>query len=156
MNETYQMREPCRKCGGTAGVIRPASGQNCVYCASCNTWCYNAPKIETGERQRSVISVHENMSPSKRARILVRANKHCELCGASDGILVAGHILSVENGLKLGLTERELNDDENLAAMCEACNSGLGRMTLPLRLMLAILRARVGVLVSTNGNGVQV
>lgn len=145
----YRMRAPCRKCGAIEGEIRPSSGQNCVYCLVCDTWCYNAPKIETGERRRNVLSIHENLSASRRARIILRANKHCEMCGNSAGILHVGHILSVKDGLACGLTERELNDDENLAAMCEPCNLGLGDMTLPLRLMAAILRARVGLLVET-------
>jgi len=44
-------------------------------------------------------------------------------------------------GLRAGLTDRELNDDENLAAMCADCNLGLGEappllwITVPLLLL---------------------
>jgi hypothetical protein len=45
--------------------------------------------------------------------------------------------------MRQGLTEIEINDDENLAALCEECNLGLGDETVPLRLAIAMVLARV-------------
>ena len=86
--------------------------------------------------------MHKAIKPKKRARILIRASGRCELCGSRTNLHV-GHILSVNSGLALGLTESDLNDDENLCAMCEECNLGIGDETVPLRLAVGILRARM-------------
>jgi len=74
---------------------------------------------------------------------LERATGRCELCG-SRAELHVGHLLSAEAGLRHGLTEATLNSDENLAAMCAACNLGIGKEVVPLRLAIAMLLARVG------------
>ena len=134
------MREFCM-CGSIEGYIVEKGGQDTVRCLSCNQWQYNAPRTETGKAQRSVSTVHEAIKPKQRARVLMRASGFCELCGAK-GIQHVGHLISVEHGLAQGLTERELNDDENLASMCEECNLGLGAETVPLRLAISILKAR--------------
>jgi hypothetical protein len=57
--------------------------------------------------------------------------------------LHVGHLLSVEKGLAQGLTERELNHDENLAAMCEECNLSLGNEPVRLAICFALLKARL-------------
>lgn len=80
--------------------------------------------------------------PSQRARILMLDNSTCVLCHRNDLELDIGHLISVHDGRALGLTDAELNSDENLAAMCSPCNSGVGRETLPLRIVFAVLRAR--------------
>ena len=49
----------------------------------------------------------------------------------------------MDAGRRIGLTDDEVNDDENLAAMCEECNLGIGKQPLPLRTAIAILRARI-------------
>jgi hypothetical protein len=43
----------------------------------------------------------------------------------------------------MGLSEAELFDDENLLVMCDECNAGQGRETLPLRFMATVLRVRI-------------
>jgi hypothetical protein len=63
------------------------------------------------------------------------------MCHAQDKPLHAGHLLSVDVGISMGLTEVELNDDANLAAMCDECNSGVSSTPLPLRICVAILKA---------------
>lgn len=135
------LRNPCSQCASEIGFITPTNGQDVVKCARCERFQYNAPRKETGKPQRSV-RTRPTIKPSQRARIVERANRHCERCG-SDGILHVGHILSVEDGKQAGLSEAEVNDDENLIAECEECNLGHGDLTLPLRLAVAIVRARI-------------
>jgi hypothetical protein len=50
-----------------------------------------------------------------------------------------GHLLSVADGFALGALESELYDDANLAAMCEACNAGLGKRSMSPRTYRVIL-----------------
>lgn len=140
---TYAMRAPCPSCGTTEGVLIPRNGQDTVRCARCDRHCYNAPRTETGRAQRSVTTVHNAIKPSQRARILLRDGNACAICHASDRPLHVGHLLSVDTGLKLGLTDSELNSDENMASMCEECNLGIGNNPVPLRLAAAILTACV-------------
>ena len=89
-------------------------------------------------------ATHAAISTSQRARVLERDGNHCTLCGARgrETVLHVGHLLSVADGHEQGLGDDLLNSDENLCAMCEACNLGGGRRTVPLRLAEAILRAR--------------
>lgn len=41
-----------------------------------------------------------------------------------------------------GLTDEEINSDDNLAAFCDECNLGLGKQPVPLRLAVALVMAR--------------
>ena len=81
MGEEFPMRTPCRACGGISGEVRTRNGQDYVFCLTCGRWCYNAPRVETGRAVRTVQSIREAISPKQRARVLVRAGGHCELCG---------------------------------------------------------------------------
>lgn len=139
----FTMRRPCAKCGSEFGEIRPAGHQDCVFC-ECGAFQYNAPRTETGREVRTVKTVHEAISGKMRARIVERANLHCELCGAHgpDIVLHVGHIISVENGVRGGLTDQEINSEENLCASCAECNLGQSKATIPLHLAIAIVMAR--------------
>lgn len=99
-------------------------------------------------------TIHSDVRPKQKARILLRANGRCELCGASpnDGntVLHVGHLLSVKDGMAFGLTEVELNDDENLVALCAECNLGMGEETITLRLATSIVLARLRKKVKTE------
>ena len=141
MTVTHLMRKPCQ-CGHPEGRIETRNGQDCVFCAGCDRFQYNAPKTETGRAPRTVSTVHEAIRSKTRARVLLRANRTCELCGKG-GNLHVGHLLSVAHGIAQGLTELELNSEENLAAFCDECNLGLGEETVPLRLAVAMVLARV-------------
>jgi 5-methylcytosine-specific restriction endonuclease McrA len=138
------MREPCRGCGCPDGYITETGAQDVVRCADCNRFCYNAPRTETGKKVRTVQTVHEAIKPKLRARVIERATGRCELCGkgAAEGPLHVGHLVSVEQGLTNGLTELELNNEENLAAMCAECNLGQGKQTISLRTAIVILMSR--------------
>ena len=137
------MRAPCRYCGQTEGRIETRGGQDCVYCDYCGKYAgYNAPKTETGREVRSATTVHNGIKPKQRARILERATGRCELCGAR-GDMHVGHLVSVEAGLRQGLTDQEINSDENLCCMCQECNLGIGKSPVPLRLAVSMVMARV-------------
>jgi 5-methylcytosine-specific restriction endonuclease McrA len=143
--EPYRMRKAC-SCGEEFGTVRTVGNQDTVRCARCNVFQYNAPRVETGRAVRTVSTVHEAIKPKLRARILERATGRCELCGADGraaGGLHVGHLISVKDGLERGLTEVDLNTEENLAAMCAECNLGLGQQTVPLRLAVAIVMTRL-------------
>jgi 5-methylcytosine-specific restriction endonuclease McrA len=137
----HSLRKPC-VCGGTEGYLIEKGAQDCVYCGECDAWQYNAPRTETGKAVRSVTTIHNGIKPKQRARILMRASARCEVCG-SRGDLHVGHIVSVEMGLHFGLPDDEINDDENLMALCSECNLGMGAEPMPLRLAITVLRARI-------------
>jgi hypothetical protein len=86
--------------------------------------------------------MREAMSPSLRALVMVRAGGACELCHSYGIPLTVGHLLSVDAGRKEGLSDDVLNCEENLSAMCEACNSGISNQPVPLRVMVAIITTR--------------
>ena len=54
-----------------------------------------------------------------------------------------GHVVSVAEGFTTGLSDDEINDEENLIAVCDECNLGQGSQPIPLRVAIAILRARI-------------
>lgn len=139
----FSMRAPCPDCGGTDGNVTEKNGQDTVRCAACHRFCYNAPRTETGRAVRSVSTIHKAIRPQLRARILERDGFTCVLCRATETRLHVGHLISVEVGLLYGLTDAEINDEENLVAMCEECNLGYSACPIPLRTAIAILRARI-------------
>jgi len=139
--QQYVMRAPCH-CGCKYGRIEKKGPNNVVFCLKCKKYAgYNAPKSETGEPQRHVSS-RENIKPKKRILILIRDGM-CRLCHRSEPevILHVGHLLSFEDGRKQGISEELLNSEHNLAAMCEECNLGLGKSSIPLWLAVGILKA---------------
>lgn len=138
----YQLRKPCRKCSGSDGRIETKNGQDCVYCV-CGTYQYNAPKTETGRAVRTVATVHAAIGSKKRAAILMRANGGCELCGKRGCNLHVGHLISVDHGIKSGLTDEQINDPENLCSLCDECNLGIGSEVIPLRFAVALFMARL-------------
>lgn len=135
------MRTPCSRCGCTEGLITTKSGQDTVRCSGCRRYCYNAPRSETGRPTRS-LRTRSDVRPSQRARILVRDGGACILCHRSGVELEIGHLISVHDGRALGMSDAELNSDDNLAAMCAPCNSGLSSSSLPPRLLAAAMWAR--------------
>lgn len=141
--ERFQMRKPCTKCNGTIGVVSEVNGQDTVRCLACNAFCYNAPRTETGRAVRTVTTIHKGVKPKLRARILERDGHRCVLCHADDVPLHVGHVVSVDAGLTAGLSDAELNDEENLIAQCEECNLGQGAQPISLSVAIRILKARI-------------
>ena len=135
------MRAPCVRCGCTMGRVGYKNGQDVVRCFQCDGYAYSRPKSESGKPQRHVRTRPE-IKPSTKVRILERDNYTCIICHRDDLPLHVGHLLSVTEGKAQGLTEAELFDDENLAAVCEECNLGQGGRTVSTRLLVRVLRAR--------------
>lgn len=143
--QSYVMQRACRYCGapkGSPGSITTRNGQDLVYCASCGQHSYNAPRTETNRGVRP-LGTRPGIAPSKRARILERDNYTCILCHRPDVPLDVGHLISVNAGQAQGLTDREIYADENLAAMCAPCNSGMSDTPVSLRQLIVVLRARL-------------
>lgn len=144
--ESYRMRAPCSVCGSELGTLTETGAQDVVRCV-CGKFQYNAPRVETGKAVRSVSTVHEAIKPALRARVLLRGNCRCELCGKrvtdTTAELHVGHVVSVKRGLEMNLTDAELNDEDNLLALCSECNLGMGAEPLPLRLLVNVLMARL-------------
>jgi 5-methylcytosine-specific restriction endonuclease McrA len=141
MRLTLKMSAPCPDCDSTDGVIVTVSGQDPVSCAKCGRSCYYVLCTQTGNQQRS-LRTRPDIKVRDRIRILLRDNCACAVCRRREVPLEIGHLISVRAGQALGLSEAELFSDENLAAMCESCDSGLGSDTVPLRLLVPALRAR--------------
>jgi hypothetical protein len=66
------------------------------------------------------------------------------LCGANaeSAELHVGHLISVHESEELGLMDRELQSDENLAIFCATCNLGLGKDSVSARLIAALVYRR--------------
>lgn len=139
----FEMRKPCTQCGGKLGLLVEVNGQDTVRCLGCNHFCYNAPRTETGREVRTVTTIHNGVKPKLRAKILERDGFCCVLCRAEDKRMHVGHVVSVDAGFATGLTDAEINDEENLIAVCDECNLGQGAQPIPLRVAIAILRARI-------------
>lgn len=138
-----RLRQPCRLCQSTDGRTVTKGGQDVVYCAHCGCHAgYNAPKSETGRAPRS-LRTRPDIKPSQRSRILDRDGGRCCICHHANRDLDIAHLVSVDDGRTLGMTEAELYDDENLVAMCAPCNSGYGSMSVSPRVLLMLIRARI-------------
>lgn len=111
------MRAPCPRCTATDGHIKERQGQNTVWCDTCNTYQYNAPKTETGQKQRTVRS-RETVTPSQRARVMGGR-------GGTDGVILhLDHLISRDEAQRIGHLDELIDSEWNLAPMCEECNLG--------------------------------
>ena len=141
-SETYQMRSPCKSCGCQDGYITTVGMQDTIRCIECGRWCYNAPRTETGRETRS-LRTRPEIKPGQRTRILIRDNGTCIICHRNDLPLDVGHLISVRDGETHGIPQSDLFDDENLAAMCSPCNSGLSHETVHLKLLVVAIKVRL-------------
>lgn len=151
--EAFTSRIPCPRCRTTAAWLTLSGGQNSVRCQGCGRFLYNAPKTETGERAETVATLRRGIKHGQQSRIFERDHGRCLLCGSRED-LVLGHLLSVKDGLDLGVDAAHLTDDANLAAMCQPCNAGLHSRSVSLRtyviFMWRLLQAEVKAQASTN------
>ena len=93
------------------------------------------------------------MRPKQRARILARDGGTSVICHRYGSHLVVAHLISVYEGHKFGLLDRDLFSDDHLAAMCEECNAGFGKESLPLWVIAATILARRARRESTTDDG---
>ena len=142
MSGPFAMRANCKACGCPHGTVTERNGQDVVRCAECDTYAYCAPRVETGREVRTV-RTRPDIKPSTKARILERDGHACVSCHTTSAPLHVGHLLSVDDGRKLGATDEELFHDDNLASVCSECNLGLGARSVSLRLVYRILQARI-------------
>jgi 5-methylcytosine-specific restriction endonuclease McrA len=137
-------RQPCPKCNSTDALRSDRNGQAVVRCRNCHAFLYNAPKVETGERPRTVQAVRPDVKPKVQQAVFERDGQACVLCHRDDVPLTIGHVVSIKDAEELGEVGPWLSGSENLVAMCEACNSGLGgRSLLPTtyaRIVVRLLR----------------
>ncbi len=141
IDDLWPLDIPCDKCGDDVGLVQRGPIHIKLVCAGCGAYQKFLSKSDLGEQPRSLTPRGECIKPKQRARILVRDGGRCMLCGGTEN-LTAGHILSHADGLDHGLDEDLIDSDDNLMCMCERCNSGLGRSSLPLYLAEALIARR--------------
>lgn len=137
--------KPCARCNCGLGFIDTKGGQDCVRCLDCAKYTgWNAPKTATGREIRTIKSTHKDIQGRLRSTVLFRSHGRCEICGKGniDGTLQVGHILSVKDGHMQGLGDDLINSEDNVIAECAECNSGHRESSIPIWLVLALLRAR--------------
>jgi len=137
--------EQCITCGSGDLEILPKGPHFAEYCTTCGTKQHAGwlQKTSIGMKPRSVQTTHQMIRPKIRASIIERASARCEICGVRGVLMHIGHFLSVVEGIAAGLTDEEINSDENLFCCCEECNLGQGRRPVSIRILAAIIRARV-------------
>ena len=137
------LKEPCPDCGAVDGLVNTAGAHQKLTCGDCGRYIRFVGKAELGLVPRTVATTRAGITPGVRARILERATGKCEVCGATDRPIHVGHCLSVREATEQGLTDEEINHEENLMAMCEDCNLGWGKRPVPVRLLARVIMARL-------------
>lgn len=135
------MRAPCKRCDSLGGYITETGAQDVVRCSSCDAFAYNAPRTETGKSVRTVQTTHELIKPKQRARVIERDCGHCVACGSTANLHV-GHVVSVKDAHDLGMSDADINSDDNLVTLCAECNLGWGERSMRVNLYVAILIRR--------------
>jgi 5-methylcytosine-specific restriction endonuclease McrA len=141
------MSEVCRYEGCGGDVSLTYRGPNvCKRCMTCGKRQHDKiwlSKTEAGLAPRSTQTVHAAIKPKLRAKVIDRSGGRCEMCGATNVLFHVGHFVSVDAGLAAGMTDEEINSEENLYCSCEECNLGMGAMPVSIRTLMAIIRGRL-------------
>lgn len=118
------LRSPCQ-CDGTIGVVRQVGNQDTVRCVDCDRFQYNAPRSETGRKQRS-LSTREGITPSQRAAVLKAFGHACVYCGKRppEVRLELDHMIPRDVAERHGMLDALIDSTHNLAPACPECNSG--------------------------------
>jgi Zn finger protein HypA/HybF involved in hydrogenase expression len=143
--------DDCPQCGETETIIQDKGPHKEMLCGQCKRHLRFVGKAELGLAPRSVSSTRNGIKPAQRSRVMQRDNFRCWSCGrASPSVMLhVGHVISVADGERMGLSQQQINDDENLVTQCEECNLGLGSNTMPIRFVVNVLLARIQ---NTNSN----
>jgi len=139
------LRAPCASCGGTDGYTVEKNGQDVARCSGCDTYQYNAPRIETGRAVRT-LSSRPGLTPSARARVFDIHDNRCIVCGRTspDVQLDLEHLISREDADRHGFLDELIDSEWNLAPMCAECNSGkrtLGSASVRLMYRVLLIKA---------------
>ena len=127
-------------------------GQYVARCKEHGRYIKTVPPAHLGFEKRKLATT--NFKPSERYDIFNRDNHRCQLCGKSsitDGVILhIGHILSKKQyedlkGMYVGLDIHDFVDHpSNLMTLCEECNSGQSKQSLPpLQMLLLYLSQQV-------------
>jgi 5-methylcytosine-specific restriction endonuclease McrA len=132
----------CRHCRGRNVTVTSTSGQDVVRCIDCDRFSHNAPRTETGRRQRS-LSTREGITPSQRARILAVHSNACIYCGKRppEVRLELEHMIPRELAEQHGLLDDLIDSIHNLAPACPECNSGRRHAQFNANTVALMLRA---------------
>jgi len=108
-----------------AGFIAENNGQDVVRCSACNRYQYNAPRVETGRKVRTLAS-REGVPVGQRSRILDAHDHCCIACGRRppDIRLELDHIIPRDVAAKFDILDDLIDSPANLAPLCAECNSG--------------------------------
>ncbi len=146
-HDPFPLPLPCKKCGadvGDPGLLTTRGGQDICECARCGQYNKAVPKTETG---RAVRTLRSNLTipPSQRHRVMQSYGNRCVACGRgpADGIrLEIDHVIPVLVGRAQGLTDAQLNHDDNLVPLCAEDNNGKNYEPMRLGFAIALFRAR--------------
>lgn len=130
------------ECGCETGIVFSRGLQDILRCEKCDKYLFNASRVITGKKKRTLKTTHEAISTKQRYEIIERANGVCETCG-SKNLLQVAHVISVADGHAMDIPDDVINSNENLICQCAECNSGLSGGTIPLRMYVAILFTRL-------------
>jgi len=137
----HPLRSPCKRCEGEVGHISIRGVHDCLFCAACGLYQYNASRLETGRAVRT-LATRPGITPSQRARIMT-AHDHAYIsCDdrPPQVELTLEHIISRELADHHGMLDALIDSEWNLAPMCPECNSGHRWISKPqVRLMYRCL-----------------
>lgn len=137
------IKRKCTVCDSDLADVNPNDQHLTAHCAGCGRYIAHLPRSDFGLSTRPVAN-RGRMSPKRRVRILARDRGRCVLCGqAGEGVeLTVDHLLTIDDGLRLGADLELLDHDLNLAAMCYPCQLGKGNISSPLVFYIGLLLLR--------------
>jgi len=144
LSKPWPTAKDCAQCGAKAGSEGRVYRQGVHMRLDCGCGAYQKFMAleEVGERTTSLTG-RDGIKPKIKEAVRERDNNRCLLCGNSgfDGHqLHVAHILSFAEGLALGATAEELDDECNLFMCCDAHNAGQGKRSFSPKMALLILR----------------
>ncbi len=108
-----------------------------AHCVECGTSrkCISKAELKLRPRKYREGNKYE-VGPKQRMHILQRDRNMCVICRRTDQRLEMGHLISLKEGPEY-LSDDQLMDDMNIAAMCPQCNSDLGARSVSFQFLVA-------------------